>query len=116
MRGAKMWIVACSLMAVEMDSRTEEVKISRDCRFVMRRVLLGGVGCERGGRSEKSRDMLKERLFEGDDEVGGVEMSIAIVNCVMWRRLVGGLERVVVVVVVVVLVLVLVIFVVGGRK
>ena len=68
-----------------MDSRTEEVKVSRDCRFVIRRVLLGGVGCERGGRSEKSRDMLKERRFEGDDEVGGVGMSMAMVVCVMWR-------------------------------
>ena len=68
-----------------MDSRTEEVKISRDCRFVMRRVLLGGVGCERGGRSEKSRDMLKERRFEGEAEaVGGVEISMAIVS-VVWR-------------------------------
>ena len=81
-----------------MDSRTEEVKISRDCRLVIRRVLLGGVGCERGGRSEKSRDMLKERRFEGDDEVGGVEMSIAMVVCVMWRWFVGGLECVGVVV------------------
>lgn len=62
-----------------MDSRTEEVKMSRDCRLVIRRVLLGGVGCERGGRSEKSRDMLKDRRFEGDDEAGGVEMSMAMV-------------------------------------
>ena len=90
-RGAKMWIVACSLMAVEMDSRTEEVKISRDWRLVIRRVLLGGVGCERGGRSEKSRDMLKERRFEGE-EAGGVEMSMAMVFCVMWRWLVRRLE------------------------
>src|SRR4051812_36726227 len=86
LRGAKMWIVACSLMAVGMDLRTGGGKMSRDCRFVMRRVLLGGVGCERGGRSEKSRDMLKERRFEGEAEaVGGVEISIAIVS-VVWRR------------------------------
>jgi hypothetical protein len=75
--GAKMWIVACSLMALEMDSRTEEVKISREARPVIRRVLLGGVGVERGGRSEKSRDMFGEWRFEGD-VVGGVEMSMAI--------------------------------------
>ena len=92
MRGAKMWIVACSLMAVEMDSRTEEVKISRDWRFVIRRVLLGGVGCERGGRSEKSRDMLKERRFEGDDEAGGVEMSMAMVVECGVALVLGGLR------------------------
>jgi hypothetical protein len=63
-----------------------EVKISRDWRLVMRRVLLGGVGCERGGRSEKSRDMLKERRFEGD-AVGGVEISIAMI-CELWPCLV----------------------------
>jgi len=75
--GAKMWIVACSLMAVEMDSRTAEVKISRDWRLVIRRVLLGGVGCERGGRSERSSDMLGEwRLV-----VGGVGMCIAMLCC-----------------------------------
>lgn len=75
-----------------MDSRTEEVKISRDWRLVIRRVLLGGVGCERGGRSEKSRDMLKERRFEGE-EAGGVEMSMAmIVVCVMWRWLEEGVS------------------------
>jgi hypothetical protein len=70
--GAKMWIVACSLMAVEIDSRTAEVKISRDWRLVIRRVLLGGVGVERGGRSEKSSDMFGEwRLV-----VGGVGMCV----------------------------------------
>jgi len=79
--GAKMWIVACSLMAVEMDSRTAEVKISRDWRFVIKRVLLGGVGCERGGRSERSSDMLGEwRLV-----VGGVGMCMAAMVFLLWR-------------------------------
>jgi hypothetical protein len=51
------------------------------------------VGCERGGRSEKSRDMLKERRFEGE-EAGGVEMSMAMIVSVMWRWFVGGLVSV----------------------
>jgi len=62
-----------------MDSRTVEVKISRDWRLVIRRVLLGGVGCERGGRSERSRDMFGEWRLEGE-AVGGVEMSMAMVG------------------------------------
>jgi len=60
-----------------MDSRTAEVKISRDSRPVIRRVLLGGVGCERGGRVEKSSDMLGEwRLVEG-----GVGIMVVMVCC-----------------------------------
>lgn len=70
-----------------MDSRTEEVKISRDWRLVIKRVLLGGVGVERGGRSEKSRDMFGEWRLVGD-ALGGVEISMAMVNAVF----VGGWE------------------------
>jgi hypothetical protein len=71
-------------MALEMDSRTAEVKMSRDSRPVIRRVLLGGVGCERGGRLEKSSDMLGEwRLV-----VGGVGIMVVMVCC--WS--VGVLE------------------------
>jgi hypothetical protein len=87
--GAKMWIVACSLMAVEMDSRTAEVKISRDSRPVIRRVLLGGVGCERGGRLEKSSDMLGEwRLV-----VGGVGIMVVMVVVGVLVYYVVGWER-----------------------
>ena len=84
LRGAKVWMVACSLMAREMDSRLEEVKISGAWRLVMRRVLLGGEGWLKAGRSERSRERLGERRLapvggEADVEVGGVDRSIAIV-------------------------------------
>ena len=61
------------------------MKISGAVRLVIRRVLLGGVGWLRGGRSERSRERLGEwrlrevGLGEWVLEVGGVETSIAIV-------------------------------------
>lgn len=83
MSGEKVCKMAWSLMAVWMDWRFAEVKISGLLRLVMRRVLEGGVGCCRGGRSERSSDMFGECRFDGvggewADE-GGVETSIAIV-------------------------------------
>ena len=63
------------------------MKISGAVRLVIRRVLLGGVGWLRGGRSERSRERFREwrlllrevGLGEWVVEVGGVETSIAIV-------------------------------------
>ena len=42
--GAKVWRVACSLIALWIDSKFAVVKISGALRLVMRRVLLGGDG------------------------------------------------------------------------
>jgi hypothetical protein len=58
--------------------RFDAVKISGACRFVMRRVLLGGDGCTSGGRSERSMLMLCEWRLEGEliEECGGVDISI----------------------------------------
>ena len=85
LRGLKVWTDACSLMARWMLSRFAAVKISGACKLVMRSVLLGGEGCESGGKSERSIERFGEWRFDldgGDGEWllddGGVETSIAI--------------------------------------
>ena len=85
LRGEKVWIAACSLIARWMLSRFAAVKISGAWRLVTRSVLLGGVGWESGGRSERSMERFGEWRLVGDGEAaedcGGVEMSI--VNAAM---------------------------------
>lgn len=83
--GAKVWIVACSFIACEIDSRFAAVKISGALRLVMRSVLLGGAGLLRAGRSERSRERFGEcRLFGpidlGDEpvDVGGVGIIVIV--------------------------------------
>ena len=96
--GEKVWIGACSLMARWMLSKLADVKISGAWRLVMSRVLLGGDGWLRGGRSVRSIERFGERRFDGDCafDDGGVETSIAIVaiyDCVIVSVVVCFLQK-----------------------
>lgn len=54
--GEKEFRGATEEILVRMASREGGWKRRRSCRLVMRRVLDGGVGWERGGRFERSRE------------------------------------------------------------
>lgn len=56
LRGAQVWMGAEVLIRSLIVWRLSGRKISLSLRFVMRRVLEGGVGCTRGGRLERSRE------------------------------------------------------------
>lgn len=80
--GEKVWIFACWLIAWVMLSRFAAVKISGALRLVMRRVLLGGVGCESAGKSERSMERFGERRREGDvGEGAGDICMMAVAMC-----------------------------------
>lgn len=61
LRGAQVWIGAEVLMRSLIVRRFSGRKMSFVERFVMMRVLEGGVGMLRGGRFERSRESPAER-------------------------------------------------------
>jgi hypothetical protein len=68
LRGAHEWIGAEELMSSLMVWRLSGRNISRSFRFVIMRVLEGGVGCWRGGTAAISRLRgVREREDVGDD-------------------------------------------------
>lgn len=74
-RGAHEWIGAEALMRSLMVWRLSARKISESWRFVMRRVLEGGVGMVRGGMVERSMDIgVRDSREEGREERG--ELSV----------------------------------------
>ena len=68
-------------------ARLSGVKTSRLLRFVKRRVLLGGVGWETGGRLLRSSVRLRafREEVEEDREVRGVASNMMKVVCVVFR-------------------------------
>lgn len=59
------------------------MKIRGSLRFVIRSVFEGGVGCESGGRSLKSRERSECRRLVPEDEdeareIGGVDTAVAM--------------------------------------
>lgn len=67
LRGAQEWIGAEALMRSLIVCRLSARKISASWRLVIRRVFDGGVGWIKGGRFERSMDML---LFRDARDVG----------------------------------------------
>lgn len=84
-KGAQVWIGADVLMRSLIVRRFSGRKISFDDRLVMISVFEGGVGRERGGRFERSRERPAERdrLEEGREECG--ELSVDIVAVVVKK-------------------------------
>jgi len=76
--GAHEWIGAEELIRSLIVWMLSARKIEGSFKFVMRRVLEGGVGCESGGIVDKSMDMFGERLprEEGRDESGVLSRDI----------------------------------------
>lgn len=72
LRGAQVWMVAVVLMSSLMVRRLEGRNISLEERFVIIRVLEGGVGVLSGGRLERSRERFgeRERREAGLDDLG----------------------------------------------
>lgn len=70
-KGAQEWIGALALIRSLIVWRLSARKISGSWRFVMRRVLEGGVGIVRGGMVERSRDIgVRDSREEGREERG----------------------------------------------
>jgi hypothetical protein len=61
LRGAQTWIGADALISSRMAWRLSGRKISGSLRFVMSSVFEGALGVGRGGRVEKSMDMVDDR-------------------------------------------------------
>lgn len=79
-KGAQEWIGADELMRSLIVWRLSARKISESWRLVIKRVFEGGVGMERGGRVERSRDIgVLDSLEEGREERG--ELSDDILLC-----------------------------------
>jgi hypothetical protein len=79
-RGAQEWIGADALMRSLIVWRLSARKISGSWRFVMRRVLDGGVGIERGGMVERSMDIgVRDPLDEGREDRGELSVDILAV-------------------------------------
>lgn len=79
-RGAQEWIGAEELIRSLIVWRLSARKISGSWRLVMRRVLEGGVGMERGGIVERSMDIgVRDSLDEGREERGELSVDILAV-------------------------------------
>ena len=79
--GAHEWIGADASMRSLIFWRLSARKISVSCKFVMRSVFEGGVGCDRGGIVERSmKSDVLDSLEEGRDDCG--ELSEDIVKTV----------------------------------
>lgn len=86
--GEKEFRGATEVIWARMESRDDGWKRWRSCRSVISRVFVGGVGRERGGRLDRSRDRegrdeeREERLAlkEGDE---GCERGGELVSCIL---------------------------------
>jgi hypothetical protein len=80
LRGAKAWIGAECVIRSRMVCKFSGRKTSVLLRLVKRRVLEGGVGCERGGNFERSRvrpgDLRLEEEEDREDRVVLSEVSM----------------------------------------
>ena len=80
-KGAQEWIGAEALMRSLIVCRLSARKISGSWRFVIRRVLEGGVGIWRGGMVERSMDIgVRDSREEGRDERGELSFDILYVG------------------------------------
>jgi hypothetical protein len=69
--GAHEWMGAEELMRSLIVCKLSARKISVSCKFVMRRVFEGGVGCVRGGMVERSIESgVRDSLEVGRDDCG----------------------------------------------
>jgi hypothetical protein len=87
LRGAKAWIGAECVIRSRMVCKFSGRKTSVLLRLVKRRVLEGGVGCERGGSFERSRvrpgDRRLEEEEDREDRVVLSEVSMVRMVCVV---------------------------------